>query len=91
MVTRVTGKNQVTIPAALARELGIVPGTKLDWRKGDEANTISIRVKPSVDAILREVQELGARYKINGKKALTDLERMRDEDDADSERKGDSP
>jgi AbrB family looped-hinge helix DNA binding protein len=91
MITRVTGKNQVTIPAVLARELGLVPGTKLEWRKGDEANTISIHVKPSVDAILREVQELGAKYKINGKKALADLERMRDEDDADSERKGDGP
>jgi bifunctional DNA-binding transcriptional regulator/antitoxin component of YhaV-PrlF toxin-antitoxin module len=81
MVTRVTGKNQVTIPAALARQLGIVPCTKLDWRKGDEANTISILVKPSVDAMLREVQELGAPYRVKAKEMLEDLNRMREEDD----------
>lgn len=81
MVTRVTGKNQVTIPAALARELGIVPGTKLDWRKGAAANTISIRVKPSVDAILREIQELGAPYRVKAKEMLEDLQRRREEDD----------
>jgi AbrB family looped-hinge helix DNA binding protein len=35
MITTVTGKNQITIPAELARELDIAPGTKLDWTKGE--------------------------------------------------------
>ena len=35
MITTVTGKNQITIPAELARELDISPGTKLDWTKGE--------------------------------------------------------
>jgi AbrB family looped-hinge helix DNA binding protein len=33
MITTVAGKNQITIPAELARELDISPGTKLDWTK----------------------------------------------------------
>jgi AbrB family looped-hinge helix DNA binding protein len=33
MITTVTGKNQITIPAELARESDIKPGTKLDGLK----------------------------------------------------------
>lgn len=33
--TVVTGKNQLTIPAALARELDIAPGTEVEWRVED--------------------------------------------------------
>jgi AbrB family looped-hinge helix DNA binding protein len=36
MITTVTGKNQITIPAELAREFDIAPGTRLDWAKGGE-------------------------------------------------------
>jgi AbrB family looped-hinge helix DNA binding protein len=32
IITKVTGKNQITIPAKFARELDIQPGTRLDWK-----------------------------------------------------------
>ena len=35
--TVVTGKNQVTIPAALARELNIEVGTQLEWEIRDDS------------------------------------------------------
>ena len=31
MITTVTGKNQITIPAKLARQLGIEPGQRTEW------------------------------------------------------------
>ena len=46
MITTVTGKNQVTIPAELARELNIKAGTQLDWSK-DEDGTLRVRPLPS--------------------------------------------
>jgi AbrB family looped-hinge helix DNA binding protein len=36
MITTVTGKNQVTIPAKLAHQLDIQPGTRLDWAIGPD-------------------------------------------------------
>ena len=81
MITRVTGKNQVTVPAKLARELNIGPGTKLEWSRAKEEATIRIRVKPSANAVLCQVQEKMAAYHIDPNAALADLQRMRDEDD----------
>jgi AbrB family looped-hinge helix DNA binding protein len=40
MITTVTGKNQITIPAQLAREFDITPGTRLDWTKGSDGTLI---------------------------------------------------
>lgn len=80
MVTTVTGKNQVTIPATLARELKITTGTQLEWRKGAEAGSVCLRIKPSTDSLLCELRDLGAPYRAKAKKILTDLQRMREED-----------
>jgi AbrB family looped-hinge helix DNA binding protein len=35
MITTVTGKNQITIPAKLANQLGIQPGTRIEWSIGE--------------------------------------------------------
>ena len=81
MITTVTGKNQVTIPAKLAREMKISPGTELDWARGQSPNTIRIRVKPSRADNVWQIRELGAPYRAKAKEMLADLQRMRDEDD----------
>ena len=83
MITRVTGKNQVTIPAALARELDIRRGSELEWSRGREKDTLRIRVKPSTEEVLLGIQEMLAPYRIDPKQALADLERMREEEDAE--------
>ena len=31
MITTITGKNQVTVPAAIAAQTNMHPGTRLDW------------------------------------------------------------
>ncbi len=53
--TVVTGKNQVTIPAALARELNIKTGTELEWEIVDN-RTLIIRPVLSRAEKLREIE-----------------------------------
>ena len=56
MITTVTGKNQITIPAALARELDIAPGTRLDWEKGGEGILI-VKIIPNRDTVFIGIRE----------------------------------
>ena len=46
MITRITGKNQVTIPAEIARKEGVRPGTRLDWRSTDREHVLEVHVLP---------------------------------------------
>jgi|GEM_PF-488681 len=46
MITTVTGKNQISIPAALAHELGLKPGSRIDWRRTAESDQMLCRVLP---------------------------------------------
>jgi bifunctional DNA-binding transcriptional regulator/antitoxin component of YhaV-PrlF toxin-antitoxin module len=63
MRTTLTGKNQVTIPAELVREMGLEPGTKLEWLKGDLPGVIIIKVEPSIRQLLAEVRAIGTEHK----------------------------
>jgi bifunctional DNA-binding transcriptional regulator/antitoxin component of YhaV-PrlF toxin-antitoxin module len=80
MKSRVTGKNQLTIPANLAREFKIVSGSEVEWSRGTTADTICLHVRPSPAAVLRQVREAGAPYRAKAADALRELERMRNED-----------
>ncbi|RME96041.1 MAG: AbrB/MazE/SpoVT family DNA-binding domain-containing protein [Verrucomicrobia bacterium] len=56
MITKVTSKNTVTIPAAIARKLGIKPGSRLDWQvPEDGSDEIRVRVVPSRAELAREL------------------------------------
>jgi len=46
MITTVTQKNMVTIPAEVGRKLGIRPGWKLDWQPVEGKEEILVRVIP---------------------------------------------
>ena len=46
MITTVTGKNQISIPAALAHELGLKPGSRIDWCRAAESDQMLCRVLP---------------------------------------------
>jgi len=63
MSTTLTGKNQVTIPAAIAREMNLEPGSRLEWLKGDVPGVIIIKVLPSRRQLLARAQEIGAELK----------------------------
>ena len=46
MITTVTQKNMVTIPAEVGRKLGIKPGWRLDWQPVEGRDEILVRVIP---------------------------------------------
>ena len=79
MTTTLTGKNQVTVPAEIAREFGLQPGSKLDWSKGKAPGTIVIKVKPSTRQILDRIQEIGRTIK--NRDLVAELIKMREEED----------
>jgi AbrB family looped-hinge helix DNA binding protein len=72
MITTVTGKNQITIPAELARELDIAPGTRLDWAKGGEGILI-VKIIPSRAELARRLAGRGRRHLRQGSNPIRDL------------------
>jgi AbrB family looped-hinge helix DNA binding protein len=58
MITTVTDKNRVTIPAEIRRRLGIKPGCRLDWQPVEGAEEILVRVIPDRGELARRL--LGA-------------------------------
>ena len=68
----VTGKNQITIPAELARELDIAPGTRLDWAKGGE-NTLIVKIIPNRAELARRLAGRGKRHLRQGSDPIRDL------------------
>jgi AbrB family looped-hinge helix DNA binding protein len=72
MITTVTGKNQITIPAELARELDIAPGTRLDWAKGGEGILI-VKIIPNRAELTRRLASRGRRYLRQGSNPIRDL------------------
>ena len=78
MTTTITGKNQVTLPAELVRELGWGPGTRLDWRKLNDGSLVASAL-PSRGEIARRVMGL-ARAK-PGTDPVAALQRIQEEED----------
>ena len=72
MITTVTGKNQITIPAELARELDIAPGTRLDWAKGAEG-TLIVKIIPNRAELARRLAGRGRRLLRKGSNPIRDL------------------
>ena len=63
MITTVTQKNMVTIPAEVRRKLGIKPGWKLDWLPVEGSDEILVRVIPERGELARRL--LGAGRKLS--------------------------
>ena len=63
MTTSLTGKNQVTVPVEITRELGLEAGARFDWSRGETPGTIVIHVQPSIRQMLDRAQELGRKMK----------------------------
>ena len=76
MITTVTGKNQVTIPAELARELGIKAGTRLEWNKGRNGE-LRVRPLPGRGDLTRRLSGIGQDWLPSGADPIGDLIRDR--------------
>lgn len=79
MTTTITGKNQITLPAELVRELGWKPGTRLDWQRLDD-NALVARPLPSRGDIARRA--LGLARARPGSDPVEELQRMQEEEDS---------
>ncbi len=75
-----TGKNQVTIPAKLASQFDIRPGTGMDWSLGDNGVLI-VRPLPKRGELARRAAGVGRQWLPEGVDPVADLidERMRDD------------
>lgn len=62
MVTTVTQKNMVTIPAEIGRKLGIKPGWKLDWQAVEGKDEILVRVIPGRGELARRLLGAGRKF-----------------------------
>ncbi len=85
MITNVTGKNQISIPAALAHELGLKPGSRIDWSRSAEPDQLVCRVLPDPAAVAAALRGSGRKFLKAGK--THPLEALRkDRNAGDSER-----
>jgi len=82
MTTTVTDENKVEIPTDLAANLGIKPGTKLDWQITDQPDTLIIKVLPDYLAIANSLQGAGRKYLKPGLDPIHNLIAERVEEDA---------
>lgn len=62
MITRVTQKNTVTIPAEVGQKLGIKPGWRLDWQPVEGREEILVRVIPDRGELARRLLGTGRKF-----------------------------
>ena len=83
MITAVTGKNQVTIPAEQALEQDIKAGTRLEWSKA-RSGEFRVRPLPGRGDLARRLSGIGRDWLPAGADPIGDLIRERmaeDEED----------
>jgi AbrB family looped-hinge helix DNA binding protein len=76
ITTTVTGKNQITIPAKLARQLDIQQGTQIVWSIGAEGVLIA-QPLPRRSALARETAGIGRQWLPENADPVGDLIRER--------------
>lgn len=62
MITTVTQKNMITIPAEVGRVFGIKPGWKLEWTPIEGRDEILVRVIPDRAELARRLAGSGKRF-----------------------------
>ena len=81
MITTVTGKNQVTVPAKLAAAEGIEPGTRFAWSFTEREHVLEVRVLKTVSEVAAELRGRGARHRSRPGSAVDALLRERDQEE----------
>ena len=87
MITRITGKNQVTVPAEIVDKAGLKAGTRLDWRTTDREGVLEVRVLPDHITLAAGLRGRGNSFRQQDGSAVARLHREREtEEDAGSGR-----
>lgn len=83
MITRVTGRNQVTIPAEIAKMADIHAGTRLEWRPTDREHVLEVHVLSDQATLAAQLRGRGRRFMKAGADPVANLMREREEEDAE--------
>ena len=62
MITTVTGKNQITIPAAIANRIGLKSGSRIDWQLSSKPDEIRCIVLPEPSVIAASLRGAGRQF-----------------------------
>ena len=62
MITTVTSKNRITIPAEIVRRLGIKPGYRIDWQPVEGGEEILVRIIPDRGESARQLLGAGREF-----------------------------
>jgi len=81
MITTVTGRNQVTVPADIAAKTGIRAGARLDWELTDDAGVLRVRILPDPARIATSLEGRGKRFLTGGKNPVDSLIHSRESED----------
>ncbi|MDR1191383.1 MAG: AbrB/MazE/SpoVT family DNA-binding domain-containing protein [Verrucomicrobiales bacterium] len=80
MITTVTSKNMVTVPAEIGRQVGIKPGYRLDWSIAkNKPETLTVKVIPTRGELARRLCGVGKKY-FPKRDLVAELMREREED-----------
>ena len=85
MVTTITGKNQVTIPARIVALEGMEPGTRLEWIPTDREHVIEVRVLRNIARVASDLRGRGVRFQKRGGSAVERLMSERQREDREAE------
>lgn len=77
MITRITGKNQVTVPASIVAQAKLGPGTRLDWEVAEEGVLI-VHVLPDQATLASRLRGSGKKHRKQGGSAVANLIEERD-------------
>ncbi len=81
MITRVTGKNQVTIPAEIARAEGMRRGTRLQWRTTNRAHVLEVQVLPDRHSLASHLRGRGNAHRRQSGSPVRRLVREREREE----------
>jgi bifunctional DNA-binding transcriptional regulator/antitoxin component of YhaV-PrlF toxin-antitoxin module len=81
VITRVTGKNQVTVPAEIVGKAGLKPGTRLDWRTTDREGVLEVHVLPDQGTLAAGLRGRGSRFRRQDGSAVARLHREREREE----------
>ena len=83
-ITTVTGKRQITIPADIARDLGVETGSQIEWTEASAKHRIILTIRLSRREQWDRLHAIGRKYKNIGADSSALLNAIRDEEDVAS-------
>ncbi len=81
MITRMTGKNQVTVPAEIVGKAGLRNGMRLDWKTTDREGVLEVHVLPDLPTLAAGLRGRGNRFRSRNGSPVDRLHRERERDE----------